>query len=161
MTGLVARFKQYLALTQKEMQIRNLAVGINSTVDLTKDMHIVMLDYDVDDAELVVKSIKELQAFWKLSDCEVFKTKNGFHAFFWYDHVPYGRLRMIIEFAKYVDPMYKYISRFYDHKTVRVAGKYDYKDIQRIGWLPGKRKPSKDEIEVGNLKRKERELLAQ
>jgi len=152
-------WKQWVRYRNQEMEIRNLAVGMNSTVDLTQDLHIIMLDYDIDEQIKVEESIQEAQDFWGLSDCYIFKTEHGFHAFFWYDLVPYDRLKMIIAFAKYVDPMYKYISRFYDHKTIRVAGKYKHKDIKFVKIIPGVREPSPEEQQIGMMKRQEHTYL--
>ena len=137
--NVLTKARMLLGLKRKEMELRSLAVGMNSTVDVTQDLHIVMLDYDIQDKVKVVESVRELQKFWRLSDCELFRTKHGYHAFFWYDHVPYGRLKMIIEYAKYVDPLYKLISVFYDHRTVRVAGKYPENDIVASGVVVGVR----------------------
>jgi hypothetical protein len=123
------------------------------------DLHIVMLDYDVNDRQIVVESVEELQEFWKLSDAYVFKTKNGYHVFFWFDQCPYERVRMIIDYARSVDPMYKYVSRFYAHKTIRVKGKYEIRDIAFEGVIPGKRDPTDDEWEIGELKRIEHARL--
>lgn len=159
--SLLGDFKAWLKLRREEMEIRNIAIGMNSTVDITSDVHIVMLDYDVDDIDAVIESVKELQEFWNLADASIFRTKNGFHVFFWYDHVPYGRLKMIIDFARYVDPMFKYISRLYDHKTIRVAGKYGFKDIRFVKNVPGKRCPTKKELELGSLKKAEHAALLQ
>ena len=153
-------FKQWAKLNKQEMEIRNLAIGMNSTVDLTKDLHIVMLDYDIKDRELVFESVIELQIFWNLADAWIYSTKNGFHVFFYHDLVPYGRLKLIIEYAKYVDVQYKYISRYYDHKTVRAAGKYKEKDIKFVEQIKGLRVPTAIERELGDMKKQERDLLA-
>jgi hypothetical protein len=153
-------FKQWAKFEKQEMEIRNLAVGINSTVDLTKDLHIIMLDYDIKDKALVVESVMELQDFWHLSDAWIYSTKNGFHAYFYHDLVPYGRLKLIIEYARYVDPMYKYISRYYDHRTIRVSKKYAEKDIQFVEIIKGKRVCTAQERELGDMKMNERNLLA-
>jgi len=133
---------------------------MNSTVDLTQDLHIVMLDFDIKDVEKVIESVYELQDFYNLSDAFIYSTKNGFHVFFWYDHVPYGRLKQIIEFARYVDPMYKYISRFYDHKTIRASGKYKHRDIRFAMEVGGKREPSTIEKRIGEMKRSEHRMLS-
>ena len=67
---------------------------------------------------------------------------------------------MIIEYAKYVDPLYKLISVFYDHRTVRVAGKYPENDIVASGVVVGVRRPSVQERELGELKRGEHSQLS-
>jgi hypothetical protein len=147
--------KQYMHMQKTEMELQSLAIGMNSTVDITRDLHIIMLDTDIEDLDKVEESVWELQWFWNLSQATIFKTKHGHHVFFFYDLVPYGRLKQIIEFAKYVDPMYKAISRFYDHKTIRVAGKYQEQDIAFVKDIIGVRVPTEEEIELGDLKRKE------
>ena len=153
-------FKQWLKFRKQEMQLQAVAIGMNSSLDW-EDTHIIMLDYDIEDIELVKQSVRELQEFWKLDDADIFKTRNGHHVFFWYDHVPYERLKMIINFARYVDPMYKYISRYYDHKTIRVAGKYQDKDIcyetSVKSMFAGTRNAQIREL--GDLKKQEHKLL--
>jgi hypothetical protein len=118
-----------------------------------------MLDYDIDDVKQVKESIKECQKFWNLADCYIWKTKNGFHALFYYDIMPFERVKMIINYAKFVDPMYKYISRFYSHKTLRTAGKHREADIKMLLLVPGEREPSSMEWELGEMKRREHVLL--
>jgi hypothetical protein len=156
---LLREFRRWLRLRDEEMLIRSVAIGMNSTVDMTRDLHIIVLDYDVKDLRIVIDSVEEVQRFWWLGDAEVFRTRNGHHVFFWFDHVPYGRLKMIIEYARSVDPMFKFISRFYDRKTIRVAGKYAQKDIDFVCSVPGVRSPSAEERELGSLKRQEHVLL--
>lgn len=140
---------------KQEMLLRSAAIGMDSTVDIARDRHIIILDYDTKDRAKVVESVEELQQFWNLADAMVFRTKNGFHVFFWQDIVPYGRLKQIIEFAKDVDPMYKAISHIYRHKTVRVEGKHAVRDIKFEGIIAGVREPTVEEWELGDMKRRE------
>ena len=139
------------------MDIQSVAIGMNSTVDA--DKHIILLDFDEVTIDDVRESVAELQEFWNLADADIFKTKNGFHAYFWYDHVPYDRLKMIINYARHVDPMFKYISKYYDRKTIRIAGKYKEKDIFFEETIKGVRFPTKIERDIGNLKKNERKIL--
>lgn len=145
---------------KKDMILREFAIGINSDVNIQKDLHILILDFDEVDLSEVEESVGELQEFWNLSDAFIYKTHNGFHAYFYYDIMPYSRVKLILNYAKYVDPMYKFISRFYDYKTIRVAGKYKVKDIFFEKIIKGKRTPTLKETELGDLKRKERELIS-
>jgi hypothetical protein len=133
---------------------------MNSGVDIRKDLHILFFDYDSVALEDVEVSVKECQAFWNLSDAYIYKTRNGYHAYFFYDIMPYSRIMMIVNYAKYVDEMFKYISRYYDHKTIRQSGKYQELDITFVKVLQGKRVPTADELELGDLKREERSYLA-
>ena len=142
-----------------DAELHGFAIGFNSFVNREKDLHILMLDYDTKELENVENSIQELMNFWKLSDAYLYSTNNGFHVFFYFDMMPYARCRMIINYAKYVDPMYKHISRFYDHKTIRVAGKYKEHDIRFLKVIKGPRSPSADELELGELKLKEHDQL--
>lgn len=155
MMSLWQRIKDWRKADRQLQELRSVAIGMNSGVDIVRDAHIIMLDYDIGALDVVEHSIKELMEFWGLSDAWIFKTRNGFHVFFWYDQIPFSRLRMIIEFARDVDPMYKYISKFYDYKTIRVAGKYKEKDIKFVKRLSGRRLPSQDELVIGEMKRKE------
>lgn len=150
---------QWLRGRKVEQRMQEMAIGVNSTVDVTQDLHIVMLDYDIMDVERVIESVKELQDFWGLSDISVYRTRHGHHAIGWYDQVPYERLRMIVDYARYVDPLFKYISRYHDHKTLRVAGKHDLPDIVLDRVLQGKRRPTVIEVQRGELKRKEHTQL--
>lgn len=152
-------FRRWKRLRTQEQLLQSYAVGINSTVDVRNDLHIVLLDYDVTDVERVICSVRELQEFWNLADAQLFKTRNGYHAIFWYDQVPYERLKMIVDYARDVDPMFKYLSRFYQHKTLRVAGKYKELDVQFERTLTGKRKPSALELQRGALKMREHQVL--
>jgi len=148
-------FKKWLTARKQELEIQNLAIGMNSSIDISEDLHIVMLDYDVKDIEKVTESVWEVQEFWGLADADIFRTKNGYHVFFWYDHVPYERVKMIVNFAKYVDPMFKYISRYYNHKTIRVSGKYAHRDIWFVKHVEGVRAPENQEFELGHMKKAE------
>jgi hypothetical protein len=156
--GLVKEFLEFRKawhLRGAELEFSNFAVGVNSTVNLQEDLHLVMLDFDIDDLDKVRDSVRELQEFWKLTDAYVYKTMHGYHVIFWHSHVPYTRLRQIIDFAKFVDPMYKYISQQHNHKTLRSRGKYENQDIVFERIIPGVRNPSKRELELGELKMKE------
>jgi len=153
------KFRKTWKLHGAELELSKFAVGVNSTVSMQTDRHIVMLDYDIQDIDVVRASVKELQEFWKLTDAYVYKTKHGYHVIMWHAHVPYGRLKQIIEFAADVDPMYKAISQQYSHKTLRVAGKYDAQDIKFERIIPGVRMPSLEEWEKGEMKRKEHDAL--
>lgn len=152
-------FKQWLKMSKQEMQLRSMAIGMNSTVDITRDLHIIMLDYDIDDIDKVEESVKELQEFWHLGDAEIFRTRNGHHVYFWWSFAPYSRVRLIIDYAKYVDPLYKYISRYYDHKTLRVVGKYKERDICFVETIKGKKRPTFEEKDLGDMKREEHNIM--
>jgi hypothetical protein len=108
----------------------------------------------------VKASVQELQLFWGLADCDIYKTKHGFHVFFFYDQVPYDRLKLIVAYARDVDPMFKYISRYYDHKTLRVSGKYKDQDRSFVMRVAGIREPTADEREIGGMKCQEHKLLS-
>lgn len=142
-------------LAKKEIKQRQLAIGINSFIDKERDCHMIFLDYDTLDLGFVLNDLNDLSRHFHLSDFEIFRTSKGFHAFFWYDNnIPYSRLKMIIDYSR-CDIMYKYISKFYDHKTIRASGKYVISDISFIGKYSGKRIMTNSERELGNLKRKE------
>ncbi len=154
-------FKNFLKYREKLMvveSLRNYAIGMNSYVDLENDVHILMLDYDIDDLDKVRESVREIQMFFKLSDAHIYKTLNGYHAIFYYDHMPFTRTKLIIDYAKYVDPMYKHISRYHDHKTLRVMGKHKG-DIKFDRIIPGVRPSTDEEFEIGKLKRSEHSIL--
>ena len=142
----------------KDKQLRDFAIGMSSEVNIKKDLHILFLDYDNVKLEEVEESIAELHKFWNLSDAFVYKTRNGYHVYFYYDIMPYSRVVMLLNYAKYVDDQFRYISRFYDYKTIRVSGKYKEKDISFAKMLKGPRIPTALESELGDMKRKEREF---
>jgi len=143
-----------------EIELQSFAIGMNSTVDSDKNLHILMLDFDIEDKEKVRESIQEIQEFWNLADAYVYTTKNGMHVLFYEDIMPYERCKMIIAYAKYVDPLFKYISKYHNHKTLRVAGKHGMQqDIELYSVWPGKRTPTEEEREVGMLKRREHQEL--
>ena len=135
---------------------------MNSTIDVTQNLHMLFLDYDIDDLDKVLESVKELQSFWNLAEAYIFKTTHGFHVLFFYDIMPYERVKMIVDYARYVDPMFKAISRFYDHKTLRASGKYELRDVHFVKTVLGNRRPTPAEVELGSMKYKEhKDLLAQ
>jgi hypothetical protein len=140
---------------KSEMKFRSMAVGVNSSVDIVNDLHVVFLDYDGVTLQQVEESVKELQKFWRLSDMYVYKTRHGFHVIGYYDQIPYDRLKMIINYARFVDPMFKLIGNYYDHKTLRVSGKYAEMDIWFVRVIRGVRRPSVGERRIGGLKLKE------
>jgi hypothetical protein len=141
------------------MHIGSFAVGMNSSVDIQRDEHILFLDYDTIDPKEVEESVIELQDFWGLSHCWIFKTKNGHHAIFFYDIMPYSRCLQLIDYAKGVDPQFKFLGRLYGHKTLRVAGKHHSKDIVFLRRIRGVRRPSRRDIALGNLKMREHKIL--
>jgi len=159
--GFLRRMGLLLAyFSRQESGLRDFAIGMNSEVNIDKDLHILFLDYDKTTLEEVEESLKESQSFWNLSDAYVYRTRNGYHAYFFYDIMPYSRVVMIINYARYVDDMFRYISRHYNYKTIRQSGKYKERDISFIKVLKGKRIPSSWEVEIGDLKRKERNYLS-
>ena len=150
-------------LTKKEIKDRQYAIGMNSTISKGKDRHMLFLDYDKEmNFNEVLNDCNELCSFFNLSDFEVYSTGGGgHHTFWWYENnLPYSRIKLIIDYSR-CDYMYKYISRYYDHKTIRVSGKYrnKYGDLKYIGRFSGKRTPTKEERELGELKKKEYTLL--
>ena len=152
-------FKVWSALKKKEIEIQSLAIGLNSTVDFTADKHIVMLDFDIKDPNSVIESIQETQLFWHLGDAHIIRTRNGFHAYFFTSIVPYARLKQIIDYSCHVDPMYKFISKYYDHKTLRVAGKYKDKDLTFFKLIKSPHKPNYD-VDLGLIKKSEFETMS-
>jgi hypothetical protein len=153
------KYLKWLRHRNDEIELQNLAVGLNSSVNIEENIHILMLDYDIKDLGRVKESVRECQEFWNLADAYIYKTKNGFHALFYYDLMPFERCKMIIDFAKYVDPMFKYISKFYSHKTLRAAGKHKDPDIRLLLLVPGMREPNGDEWALGEMKRREHKAL--
>ena len=151
----------FLYFKKEDAELRNFAIGMSSEVNIKKDLHILFLDYDQAELSDVEESVRECQKFWNLSDCFIYKTRNGYHAYFFYDIMPYSRVVMILNYAKYVDDMFRFISRYYDYKTIRQAGKYKEPDIKYAKMIAGPRQPSDWELEMGDLKRKERGYLAQ
>lgn len=150
----------FKTLSKKEMILREFAIGMSSEVDIKRDLHILFVDFDEIGLEQVEESVREMQQFWRLSDAFIYETKNGYHAYFYYDVMPYSRVVMILNYAKYVDDKFRYISRYYDYKTIRQAGKYKVRDIKFVETIVGIRSPSMWEAQVGDMKRMEREELS-
>jgi len=145
---------------RKDQRLQEFAIGMSSEVDFKQDLHILILDYDEVSLEKVEESVRELQSFWNLSDAFIYKTRRGYHCYFYYDIMPYSRVVMILNYAKFVDDQFRYISKFYNRKTIRVCGKYKERDIFFEKKLSGLRKPSVLDAELGDMKRKEREILS-
>jgi hypothetical protein len=135
------------------------AVGVNSTVDAERDLHIIMLDYDTLYVDRVEESVREVQQFWRLGPMCIYRTKHGYHAIGWYDAVPYERLRMIVDYAKDVDPLFKHISRRFNHKTLRVSGKHYGNDITFYCVIDGVRPVTDAEFARGELLRTQHAAL--
>jgi hypothetical protein len=150
--------KSYIRYS-KEAQLRDVAIGMNSFIDREHNIHLLMLDYDEVSYERVESSVKEIQSFWKLSDAFIYKTRRGHHVIFYFDHMPYSRVKMIINFARDIDEQFRYISRYYSYKTLRVCGKYQDQDIQFKTIIPGIRQPTLVEVEKGSAKKMEHDLL--
>jgi hypothetical protein len=153
--NLLGGFKQWLRLRKMEQEMTSFAVGMNSSVDIPNDKHLLMFDYDILDLNRVERSVRECQEFWALGPAFLYKTTHGFHAIFFMDQMPYSRVRLIIEYADGIDNLYRYISRFYNKKTLRVAGKYKERDIFFLKVMPGCRLPTRMEREIGMLKYRE------
>lgn len=142
-------------MCKDEIKQMNYAVGLNSHIDIEKDKHMLFLDYDNNDFNFVLKDVRELVDFWKLSDYEIYKTRNGYHVFFWYNNdIPYSRLKMIIDFSR-CDVMFKYIRKNFNYATLRASGKYVDNDIEWVGKFMGLRKPLSTQRDLGNLKKQE------
>jgi hypothetical protein len=153
------RLNYYFKKRDLDEQLRNFAIGLSSEVDIRKDLHILFMDFDNVDLGDVEQSVGECQQFFNLSDCFIYKTKNGYHAYFFYDIMPYSRVLMILNYAKFVDPMFRFISKNYDYKTIRAAGKYKERDIFFAKVVKGLRAPNTYELEIGDLKRRERNMI--
>lgn len=142
---------------RNDMRLQQFSIGMNSTVGF--DSHILFLDYDDVSLQQVEESVIECQKFWNLSDAFIYKTHGGYHSIFYFDQLPYSRVKLILDYARFVDDMFRFISRFYDYKTIRVSGKYKLQDIEFVKIVKGQRSPTLREAELGDLKRKEREYL--
>lgn len=152
--GLIRIYKQFIRYIKKDnLLLEQFAIGINSFIDKKNNFHCVMLDYDGCSLNFVTKDVKELQEHFKIGDVDVFSTSQGFHCFGWYDSIPYERLRMIVDYSN-CDPMFKYISRYYDHKTIRASGKYQDLDTKFIKRIISKHFKPVDTM-IGELKRNE------
>jgi hypothetical protein len=154
---LMRRILKYLRAT--EVKQRSYALGFNSYTNVEKDQHMLFLDYDVDVLGFVIDDCNELCTFFNLCDFEIYKTKKGYHVFWWGDNnLPYSRIRLIIDYSR-CDIMFKYIRKYYKYATIRAVGKYKEPDIHYVGRFKGKRTPSPKEREIGGLKKREYEAL--
>jgi hypothetical protein len=146
-------FFKFLNYT-RDNEMQDFAIGINSYIDKDKDLHCLFIDYDIPDLEFVRMDLSELVQHFHLSDYEIYSTSKGYHIFFWFDHIPYSRVKMILDYSR-CDYMFKNISKFYSYKTIRCVGKYKNLDIKFIGKFTGVRKPTQYQLEIGGLKRQE------
>ena len=152
--NVLKRFIRFLK--QDNKFVEKYCIGINSYIDDIKDQHIIMIDYDDLSKEETIKDIRRLQQIWKLGKADIFSTNNGYHVFFFWDFVPYSFLKLIIETSR-ADKMYKYISRFYNYKTIRVSGKYKELDIKFVKRIKPRRVEfiTDKDWKLGQLKRTE------
>ena len=93
-------WKLWLSKRELEKKVRSLAVGVNSTISIEDDIHVIFLDFDTNEFWKVKNSVRECQKFWNLADAYVYKTLHGFHAIFYEDQVPYERVLMIVNYIQ-------------------------------------------------------------
>ena len=152
------RFRQAMRLVKRdkdEIDLRGVALGMNSFIDQKNDVHCVLLDYDTSNDLFVMADVCEIMEHFKLADCELYETAQGFHAIFFYDHIPYSRLVQIINFSR-CDEQFKNISRYYNHKTIRSAGKYRQLEIKFFKEILSPfRRRTDHEMRLGLLKKEE------
>jgi len=149
----------YRYLQNEDEYIKAMAIGMNSYIDREADEHFLFLDYDIKDEFKIESSVQELQRQFNLSHAFIYETSKGYHVFFFYDNdLPYSRIRLLISYAKFVDPLFKLISKYYNHKTIRVAGKYKIQDIRFKKTIKG-RNPTREEFSIGEIKRREYNML--
>jgi len=101
------------------------AVGMNSG---SGDDCIIFLDYDFSTLDEAAKDAIKVKRALKLGPFEMLKTNKGFHVVFWWDKVNEQTRDTAIEMS-HCDDAFKKKPK----KTIRVAGKYCFKDIKRIG----------------------------
>jgi len=104
------------------------ALGISSKIDKENNLHIPMIDYDINDFEIVYFDIIKLIKKFKLHDCFVYKTRKGFHAKFPYDLMDWDLAKKIIYSSK-ADWRFKSLADEYGRVVLRLAGKYKKLDI--------------------------------
>jgi hypothetical protein len=154
MYNVIKQIIKYIRKEKEHNKIETFCIGINSTINTEKSRHCLLLDYDIKDLPFIIKDIKQLISHFNLANIDIWETKNGYHAMGWYEDMPYSRLRQIIDYSS-CDTMFKYIGRFYDKKTLRCSGKHKSFDIKYVKTILGKRIPTTEELEIGNLKKQE------
>jgi hypothetical protein len=73
------KYLKWLRHRNDEIELQNLAVGLNSSVNIEENIHILMLDYDIKDLGRVKESVRECQEFWNLADAYIYKTNVQVH----------------------------------------------------------------------------------
>jgi hypothetical protein len=148
------RFKKKVKGSTYEPAI---AWGIASLVTADNG-HVVLLDYDIQDFHKVYWDVIGLIKKYKLSDCHVYKTKNGFHAVFYYNVMRWKKLLKIIMRSK-VDWKFKSLASENRKVVLRFAGKYKINDIYQYTIIPSPYQVSEDEKLFGDSIKKLRDDL--
>lgn len=125
----------------------SIALGISSRV--TADgLHIPMIDYDEKNYVKVYFDCIKLIKVFKLSDCFVYKTKNGYHAIFYYDLMSWDKAYKII-LRSNCDWMFKSLTGKFKKAVLRVGGKYTEPDIQPYSIISSPYRPAEIYQEFG------------
>jgi uncharacterized protein with WD repeat len=112
-----------------------IAVGINYKVGSET---LLFIDYDAISEKDAIDDATEIMNVGKLSAFELFKTRNGYHAIFWWDAMSDAK-RLELLYASKADENFK--ARKGD--TIRIAGKYKKNDIVSVGVYAAKDELSK------------------
>lgn len=92
------------------------------------------VDYDTADFDAVEEDIRALQTGFNLSAAWVFKTKSGYHAYFFEDNgLSSERVGEILRASRAVDPRFRESWEHFFSKgegvTLRISGKYEKRDV--------------------------------
>jgi hypothetical protein len=135
------------------METEKFYMAAGLTNKISKDEYFLVIDYDQGDLSLVEGDIRELQLEFNLSDCSVFKTKMGFHAYFFKDNgLSADSIGKILSSSKQVDPKFvqswDHFSSRGEGVTLRTSGKYERRDIHFSRNISGVRPASPIEESV-------------
>lgn len=142
-------------LAEAREKEKALAIGMSGMVN---SKYLPLLDYDNKAFGEVASNVAWLQQTFNLHQCSVYKTRNGFHARFFYDpHFNFSQVLKIVQ-ASDSDPNYKKLVKKTERCINRVSGKYCGNDISHFADLGSK--PNDDyTVKVGDSVKKLFEIM--
>lgn len=109
-----------------------LASGVTNRISDTE--YFLTVDYDTADFDAVEEDVRSLQTQFNLATASIFKTKSGYHAYFFEDNgLSAERIGEILGASRAVDPRFRESWEHFLSKgegvTLRVSGKYEKRDV--------------------------------
>lgn len=130
-----------------------LATGVTNRISDTE--FFLTVDYDTADFDAVEEDVRSLQTQFSLATASIFKTKSGYHAYFFEDNgLSAERIGEILRASRAVDPRFRESWEHFLSKgegvTLRVSGKYEKRDVLFRSKMAGVREATMVEKSVAS-----------